>query len=74
MKKIHNSVVKTYHILIKQKFLKTDDLLLLFLPQKILILGIVLNGPLFVRIALKKQFSRSFTNFFSELLDSNTSH
>ena len=39
-----------------------------------LILGVVQNDPLFVQIALTKQFWRSFTNFFSELLDCNTSY
>ena len=37
------------------------------------ILGVAPNDPFFVQIEPKKQL-RDFTNFFSELLDCNTSY
>ena len=58
-----------------KKFLKADDLLLLFLPKKMfLLLGVANNDPLFVQIGPKKQFLKGFTNFFSELMDCSTSY
>ena len=38
-------------------------------------MGVTHNDPFFLRIAIaKKQFFRGFTNFFSELVDCNTSY
>ena len=45
-----------------------------FCLKKLLILGVAHNYLLFVQIGLKKQFSRSFHNFFLELSDCNTSY
>ena len=47
---IYNSV-KTYDILIKQKFLKAYDLLLLFSQKKLrLILGVAHAGSVFAQV------------------------
>ena len=57
-----------------KKFLKADGLFLLFLQKKIVILSVAHNDPFFVQIGPRKQFLRGFANFFSELMDCNTSY
>ena len=73
-KKIHNSV-KTYDILMKQKVSESWWSAVSISDKKKLfsILGVAPNDPFFVQIGPKKQL-RDFTNFFSELLDCNTSY
>ena len=39
-----------------------------------LFVGVAHNVPFIVKIGSKKQFLRHFTNFFSELLDCNSSY
>ena len=63
-KKIHNSI-KIY-ILINKKFLKAEDLLLLFLEKNLcFIIGVGHRDLFFMQIGPKKQFLSGFSNFFS---------
>ena len=60
---------------LNKKFLKADNLLLLFLQKKLFfILSVAHTDLFFVQIGPKKQFLWDFTNFFSELMDCNTSY
>ena len=46
-----------------KRFLKPDDLLLLFLPKKLFfILGVTHDNPFFVQIGPEKAIFRGFTN------------